>query len=77
MIRPENCGTGLCGVSEDGNDEKREGTKATHQKFRNYFYYDMPLYEETGAWIPVSVPPMIESDCEEWADRGFHFNGGK
>ncbi|KAL9383720.1 hypothetical protein Peur_024043 [Populus x canadensis] len=76
MITPENCGTGLCGVSEDGNDEKREGTKATHQKFRNYFYYDMPLYEETGAWIPVSVPPMIESDCEEWADRGFHFNGG-
>ncbi|KAJ3692107.1 hypothetical protein LUZ60_012457 [Juncus effusus] len=23
-----------------------------------YFYYDSPLYEETGIWIPVSVPPM-------------------
>ncbi|KAJ6292711.1 hypothetical protein OIU78_024817 [Salix suchowensis] len=77
MIRPEKCGTGLCEISENGIDEKREGTKATHQNFRNYFSYDLPHYEETGFWIPVSVPPMIESDCEEWADRGdFHFNGG-
>ena len=35
----------------------------------------MPLSEETGAWIPVSVPPMLESESEEWA-IGFHSNGG-
>ncbi|KAJ8505727.1 hypothetical protein OPV22_006613 [Ensete ventricosum] len=40
-----------------------------------YFYYDSPLYEETGIWIPVSVPPMSESDHDEWR-RGFGCNGG-
>lgn len=40
-----------------------------------YFYYDSPLYEETGVWIPVSVPPMTERDHEEW-HRGFGSNGG-
>ncbi|KAJ6738331.1 RING/FYVE/PHD-TYPE ZINC FINGER FAMILY PROTEIN [Salix koriyanagi] len=74
MIRPEQSDTGLF---DEGNDEKREETKTTHQKVGNYFYYDSPHYEETGAWIPVSVPPMIESDREEWMGRGgFHSNGG-
>ncbi|XP_058095483.1 uncharacterized protein LOC131240942 [Magnolia sinica] len=46
-----------------------------HQKLGRYFYYDSPLHEETGIWIPVSVPPMSESDHEEWS-RGFGPNGG-
>lgn len=44
------------------------------QKQSKYFSYDAPLYGETGIWIPVSVPPMSESDHEEWA-RGFCSKG--
>ncbi|KAG6778913.1 hypothetical protein D5086_008256 [Populus alba] len=74
IIRPDESDAGSF---EEGNDEKREETKITHQKRGNYFYYDSPHYEETGAWIPVSVPPMIESNREEWTARGgFHSNGG-
>nr|GMD11567.1 zinc finger FYVE domain-containing protein 16-like [Ipomoea batatas] len=40
------------------------------QKQCKYFSYDAPLYGETGIWIPVSVPPLSESDHEEWT-RGF------
>lgn len=47
---------------------------ATNRKQGKYFYYDAPLYEETGFWIPVSVPPLSESDHEEWS-RGFSNNG--
>ncbi|XWS19751.1 hypothetical protein CRYUN_Cryun31cG0043800 [Craigia yunnanensis] len=56
------------------NDEDNE-LKTSHQKLGKYFFYDPPLAEDTGVWIPVSVPPMLESDHEEWA-RGFHSNGG-
>ncbi|XP_008792310.2 uncharacterized protein LOC103708960 isoform X2 [Phoenix dactylifera] len=44
------------------------------RKLGKYFYYDSPLYEETGIWIPVSVPPMSVIDHEEW-NRGFCSNG--
>ncbi|KAG1346533.1 lateral signaling target protein 2 [Cocos nucifera] len=44
------------------------------RKLGHYFYYDSPLYEETGFWIPVSVPPMSEIDREAW-NRGFGSNG--
>ncbi|CAK9151730.1 unnamed protein product [Ilex paraguariensis] len=47
---------------------------AGHQKLSQYFYYDSPLSEETGIWIPVSVPPMSERDREEW-NRGLYLNG--
>lgn len=40
-----------------------------------YFYYDSPLNEETGIWIPVSIPPMSESEHQEWT-KGFCSNGG-
>ncbi|KAL0011450.1 hypothetical protein SO802_006558 [Lithocarpus litseifolius] len=60
--------------SREENDEKRD-SKADHQKQGKYFFYDSPLSEDTGVWIPVSVPPMLESDHEEWA-KGFHSNGG-
>ncbi|KAL8214655.1 hypothetical protein R6Q57_004104 [Mikania cordata] len=40
-----------------------------------YVFYDPPLAEETGVWIPVSVPPMSEREHEEWS-RGFSLVGG-
>ncbi|CAJ1962019.1 unnamed protein product [Sphenostylis stenocarpa] len=48
---------------------------ANVQKQGRYFYYDTPLQEDTGVWIPVSVPPMLEDDHKEWS-KGFHSNGG-
>ncbi|XP_017223391.1 uncharacterized protein LOC108199888 [Daucus carota subsp. sativus] len=51
---------------DDKNSEDKRG---------KYFYYDPPLFEETGVWIPVSVPPMSKTDHEEWT-RGFGSNGG-
>ncbi|XP_059435930.1 uncharacterized protein LOC132168870 [Corylus avellana] len=62
------------GSREEPNDQRRDD-EAGHQKQGRYFYYDSPLSEVTGAWIPVSVPPMLESEHKEWA-RGFHSNGG-
>lgn len=38
-----------------------------------YFYYDPPHYEETGIWMPVSVPPLSKSEHEEWS-KGFSNN---
>lgn len=51
--------------------EKRD-SNISNKKIGKYFYYDAPLYEETGVWIPVSVPPLSKSEHEEWA-RGFLF----
>lgn len=46
-----------------------------HKKPGKYFYYDLPLSEETGPWIPVSVPPMLEGENEEWS-KALGVNGG-
>lgn len=54
---------------------KSNGDVDSYPEQEKYFYYDPPLFEETGVWIPVSVPPMSESEHEEWA-RGFLSNGG-
>lgn len=64
-------------MPKKSNDENEEQSKsnAGNQKLGKYFFYDSPLAEETGVWIPVSVPPMLESESEEWA-KGFHPNGG-
>lgn len=51
------------------------GSNTNQKKSGKYFYYDSPLYEETGVWIPVSVPPLSESEHEDWV-RGFHFPEG-
>ncbi|OMO76180.1 Zinc finger, FYVE-type [Corchorus capsularis] len=59
---------------EEMNDKEKE-TETGYKKPGKYFFYDSPLSEDTGVWIPVSVPPMLESDHDEWA-RGFHPNGG-
>ncbi|QCD76903.1 early endosome antigen 1 [Vigna unguiculata] len=58
---------------ENHNEEME--SSANLQKQGRYFYYDTPLQEDTGVWIPVSVPPMLEDDHKEWA-KGFHSNGG-
>lgn len=44
------------------------------QNLDKYFYYDTPHSEETGAWMPVSVPPLPESEQAEWK-RGLYSNG--
>ncbi|XP_065877888.1 uncharacterized protein [Euphorbia lathyris] len=77
IAAPVGLGTETVGTSQ-GNEPKHDESKepkANDQKVGKYFFYDSPLSEETGVWIPVSVPPMLESDLDEW-NRGFHSNGG-
>lgn len=69
------CETELPRDSMEELNDQRGDYEAGHQKQGRYFFYDSPLSEETGVWIPVSVPPMLESEHKEWA-RGFHSNGG-
>ncbi|GAB4827162.1 hypothetical protein Ancab_034051 [Ancistrocladus abbreviatus] len=40
-----------------------------------FFYYDTPLVEDTGMWLPVSVSPMSEIEQEE-RTTGIPLNGG-
>ncbi|KAI3466031.1 hypothetical protein Pfo_022694 [Paulownia fortunei] len=61
----------LTGVDDDQNKDLAAGS----QKLSKYFYYDTPLSEETGVWIPVSVPPLPETEQVEW-NRGLYLNGG-
>lgn len=64
-------------LSEGKLENYKENMETTGdiKKRGKYFYYDTPLYEDTGVWIPVSVPPMLEGDHGERA-RGFCSNGG-
>lgn len=39
-------------------------------------YYDCPLREQTGIWVPPSVPPMTKHDYEEWQKGFVGSNGG-
>ncbi|KAL2524285.1 RING/FYVE/PHD-type zinc finger family protein [Abeliophyllum distichum] len=81
---PKNVGTQIANM-EDCETESPQDTEAeidhkrelstSHSKQGKYFYYDSPHYEETGIWIPVSIPPMSKSEHEEWT-RGFCSNGG-
>ncbi|KAE8709083.1 RING/FYVE/PHD-type zinc finger family protein isoform 2 [Hibiscus syriacus] len=64
--------------SMEGLDDKEKEVKEPKidlKKTGKYFFYDSPLAEDTGVWIPVSVPPMLESDHEQWA-KGFPSGGG-
>ncbi|KAF8409116.1 hypothetical protein HHK36_005189 [Tetracentron sinense] len=72
--QPGGCDVDLPRDYGEENDEQRDSVDG-HKKQGKYFYYDSPLSEETGVWIPVSVPPMSESEHEEW-NRGFCSNGG-
>ncbi|KAK3130621.1 hypothetical protein QOZ80_6BG0495810 [Eleusine coracana subsp. coracana] len=38
-------------------------------------YRKFPLHEQTGIWVPASVPPMTKHDHEEW-QKGFGYNKG-
>lgn len=57
------------------DDEGEIDLDADNQKLSKYFYYDTPHSEETGVWIPVSVPPLPESEQAEWK-RGLYLDGG-
>lgn len=70
MDESRECESLSLGCSE-GNGEESE---TCYGERRKYFYYEAPLSEETGVWIPVSVPPMLETERKEW-DKGFQFNG--
>ncbi|KAK9074146.1 hypothetical protein SSX86_006743 [Deinandra increscens subsp. villosa] len=59
--------------SRVGSDDTHKDLDSDHEKERQFFYYDPPLNEDTGVWIPVSVPPMSESQREEW-NRGLRMN---
>lgn len=61
-------GTSVAAVIHNDSD-------ANNQNQGEYFHYDPPLSEETGVWIPVSVPPMSESERKEW-NKGLCLNGG-
>lgn len=54
-----------------GDDVKND---SGHDSVDKYVCYDSPVSEETGVWIPVSVPPMSETEREEW-NRGFCLAG--
>ncbi|KAL2483516.1 RING/FYVE/PHD-type zinc finger family protein [Forsythia ovata] len=57
------------------DEEVQSNLAAGNKKLRKYFYYDTPLSEDTGIWIPVSVPPMLETERTE-LNKDLYFNGG-
>ncbi|KNA25983.1 hypothetical protein SOVF_000870 [Spinacia oleracea] len=57
------------------NNDVLHSTVAGSQKHGKFFIYDAPVSEETGFWIPVSVPPLPESEHENWASNP-SLNGG-
>ncbi|KZV51073.1 hypothetical protein F511_01865 [Dorcoceras hygrometricum] len=60
--------------NEDTSNSRKEILCASNST-EKYFIYEKPVYEETGMWIPVSVPPLSESDHEEWT-KGICSNRG-
>ncbi|CAM8954650.1 unnamed protein product [Rhodiola kirilowii] len=56
-------------------DDDNQRSDANPQKMGKCFYYGAPLSEDTGHWIPVSVPPMPESGQDEW-NLGPSMDGG-
>lgn len=74
MVGSKEYDTELPTQFNEENGKKRELQPSIPRKGK-YFFYDSPHYEDTGVWIPVSVPPMLDSEDDEWA-RGFHSDGG-
>ncbi|CAH1443600.1 unnamed protein product [Lactuca virosa] len=64
-------------IGENSDLSKEENSvlevEKTDTNKDQFFYYDPPLTEDTGVWIPVSIPPMSESQREEW-NRGLGIN---
>lgn len=59
-----------------GRNKENVETSGNGQRRGKYFFYESPHYEDTGAWIPVSVPPMLEGERGEQRARGLHSNDG-
>ncbi|KAG5561974.1 hypothetical protein RHGRI_004868 [Rhododendron griersonianum] len=74
MDNHEGCYTKLPEHLREESGEKGE-SNASQKNLGKYFLYDSPFSEETGVWIPVSVPPLSGSEHEEWA-RGLYPSGG-
>lgn len=78
MLNPQISNMNICGTMSPPSiaaDNQKGDLGARNCEEGKYFYYDTPLYEETGIWIPVSVPPMTKNEHEEWT-QGFCSNGG-
>ncbi|KAI3697770.1 hypothetical protein L6452_30867 [Arctium lappa] len=73
LAKHEYCDTGS--PESVGDQSGDDDSSKSRKLLGKYFFYDPPLAEETGVWIPVSVPPMSESEHEEWS-RGFSSVGG-
>lgn len=74
MDNHEGCYTKLPEHLREESGE-REESNASQKNLGKYFFYDSPFSEETGVWIPVSVPSLSGSEHEEWA-RGLYPSGG-
>ncbi|CAH9106044.1 unnamed protein product [Cuscuta epithymum] len=68
------CGSARDSYAQSYSTAEKDDPSKFARKQQKYFFYDAPLYGETGIWIPVSVPPMSESDHEDWT-RGFCSKG--
>ncbi|KAJ0102888.1 hypothetical protein Patl1_04918 [Pistacia atlantica] len=74
MMQPRNFESEASqGMKEDNSYQNVLGVNT--QKQGKVFYYDTPHSEETGPWIPVSVPPMSGYEQDEWS-RGLCVDGG-
>ncbi|KAL0363503.1 UNVERIFIED_CONTAM: SH3 domain-containing protein [Sesamum calycinum] len=62
VLNEQTSNTNICGtmspqsIATDNNQKGNSDSMIREEG--KYFYYETPLYEETGIWIPVSVPPM-------------------
>ncbi|KAK4440090.1 SH3 domain-containing protein [Sesamum alatum] len=79
VLNEQTSNMNLCGTMSPqsvATDNNQKGdSDFMNREEGKYFYYETPLYEETGIWIPVSVPPMTDKEYEEWT-RGLCSNGG-
>ncbi|XP_031257186.1 uncharacterized protein LOC116115163 [Pistacia vera] len=74
MMQPRNFESEASqGMKEDNSYQNVLGVNT--QKQGKVFYCDTPHSEETGPWIPVSVPPMSGYEQDEWS-RGLCVDGG-
>ncbi|KAG0485737.1 hypothetical protein HPP92_009816 [Vanilla planifolia] len=82
-VRTDSENNGFCSLPDCSSIQRKDDIKECSNntqkapencKLGRYFYYDTPFDEDTGVWIPVSVPPMSASDHQEFS-RGFLSNG--
>lgn len=73
LLNTKNHAQGIVPQSVADNDNQNGDIGTINHKKGKYFYYETPLHEETGIWIPVSIPPMMKNG--ELAG-GFSSNGG-